>query len=248
MGPATRCYVISDSTVPMSGWAAWVCPICPWVGDGRAVAEEPRPFRRATRVTLFVSMAWNRGRVGVAEGCTSGPPANRPNEIPARLRLGPNCAFGGIFACVGRLHLRVWWQVVICLVNGVNAEYDQAISATSFSVLVAIAIFVGSVGLGEGSASAVGNNYFVNSTCSYRVSGFQHWGKAAASTRELHYRGHLKVYLNYGGLFYGWTTIKGPTLTNYLKVTAGYHDWKIALGAVSNDGYVWRGFCNQIYC
>jgi hypothetical protein len=58
-----------------------------------------------------------------------------------------------------------------------------------------------------GPAEAAGQNFNVGSGCEIRISGFQDWGKAAASTADNNSGcSSIKTKMNYGGLAYGWTT------------------------------------------
>lgn len=91
-------------------------------------------------------------------------------------------------------------------------------------------------------------DYGITSWCRYRVTGFQDWGKAAASTRDLSSCGNLSVGMWYGTAWASWYTENWAVPTNYTKVVAGYYDWKWAQGAAADNGYVWNGFCAPNWC
>lgn len=116
----------------------------------------------------------------------------------------------------------------------------KRIPRTAAAIVVALLMAVGLSMLNAPAATAAGQDFSVTSSCTYRVSGFQDYGKAAASNRDQSSCTYLMVELKYGTAFQTWTSTKGPTLTDYLKTNAGYYDWKRAGGAVSNNNYVWN--------
>lgn len=116
---------------------------------------------------------------------------------------------------------------------------------TGFAVLLAVSLLVA----GGGAASADGKDFNVGSGCTIRVSGFQDWGKAAASTRDQSGGCALiKTGMHYGGLFYGWYTESGWTASDYIKITAGIYDWKAAHGVSTTGDGIWRAICSSNYC
>lgn len=96
----------------------------------------------------------------------------------------------------------------------------------------------------QGAVRAESRDYGYTGACSIRVSGFQDWGKAAASTRDINACGSINVRLYYGTLVNNWSSTKGPTFENYVKTNAGYYDWHEAFGKPT--GWDWRGFCNRV--
>lgn len=92
----------------------------------------------------------------------------------------------------------------------------------------------------DSSLASAGGQDFDYLQCTFRVSVFSDWGKAAASTRDKNgFCGNLSVALMYGpGGYPTWLSTKGPVATDYLKTNAGYYSPYSGSGKVG--GSVWH--------
>ena len=109
-----------------------------------------------------------------------------------------------------------------------------------YATLAMVCIIVGSL---TGTAYAKHIYHTYNTGCQIKVSGFEHWGKAASSTRDNNAAcWQIQTYLVYQDSLNNLSYAEGPVeYDEYTKVVAGHHtDWQSALGRSPSISAQWR--------
>lgn len=98
------------------------------------------------------------------------------------------------------------------------------------------------VGVAAPAFAASAYHTYYPSYCTIKVSGYEHWGKAAASTRD-HYTScyYLQAKLKYRDSSNNYNYLYSSLTTgDYVSIVAGpYTDWERAYGRSQNLSYTW---------
>ncbi len=98
------------------------------------------------------------------------------------------------------------------------------------------------IGILTGTAAAQHVFHTYDTGCQIKVSGFEHWGKAASSTRDNNAAcWEIQTRLVYKGALNRISMATGPTETDsYTRKVAGYNtDWVVGDGRSPSIGHQW---------